>query len=108
MGWHHQREDEHRLDDYEKNYKKNKCVKRVNGVERIEMLTFIWRASLEDITQACEETEIIRCQRVETLTQSRSSERFEALLETTKRTFKKVSLKNLKSLHKLKKNQLRS
>jgi predicted DNA-binding protein (UPF0251 family) len=95
MEWHHQREEEHRLDDYEKNFKKYEDVKMVNGVERIEMLTFDWRASLEDITHACEETEIIRRQRIETLTQSRSSERMEVMMENAKRTLKKVSLKKL-------------
>jgi len=97
MGWDHQHQEEHCLDEYEKcrsSFKKD-SVRRINGVERIEMLAFSWSASLEEMTKACEETEIIRRQRVETMTKSKSRERIEALLEKPKKIMKKVSFKKV-------------
>ena len=97
MGWDHQHQEEHCLDEYEKCRRlfKNDRVRRINGVERIEMLAFSWSASLEEMTKACEETEIIRRQRIETMKKSKSRDRIEALLEKPKKLMKKVSFKNI-------------
>ena len=101
LEWKHQRQEEKHVDDYELEKKKRPIceegVRRVNGVERVELLTFEFKAKLEDIKKSCEETEIIRQQRMETLNQTKRQERLEEFMEATKKNLKKVSLKRVLS-----------
>ena len=101
LEWRHQRQEEKNVDDYELEKKERPIheegVRRVNGVERVELLTFEFKANLDDIKKSCEETEIIRQQRMETLNQTKRQERIEEFVEATKKNLKKVSLKRVLS-----------
>ena len=71
MEWDHQRSEEYTVNDYEGNRTPAKNVKIIKGQDRLNLLTFEWRASLDDILDANKETRIIRQQREETKMQNR-------------------------------------
>ena len=71
MEWDHQRSEEYTVNDYEGNRTPAKKVKIIKGQDRLNLLTFEWRASLNDILDANKETRIIRQQREETKMQNR-------------------------------------
>lgn len=111
LEWRHQRQEEKNVDDYELEKKERPIheegVRRVNGVERVELLTFEFKANLDDIKKSCEETEIIRQQRMETLNQTKRQERIEEFVEATKKNLKKVSLKRVLSSGKMRQSSKR-
>jgi hypothetical protein len=59
------------VNDYEGNRTPAKKVKKIKGQDRFNLLTFEWKASLDDILDADKETRIIRQQREETKMQNR-------------------------------------
>ena len=81
MEWDHQRSEEYTVNDYEGNRTPAKNVKIIKGQDRLNLLTFEWRASLNDILDANKETRIIRQQRDETRMQNRIQQGTEEFVE---------------------------
>jgi hypothetical protein len=93
MEWDHQRSEEYTVNDYEGNRTPAKNVKIIKGQDRLNLLTFEWRASLDDILDANKETRIIRQQRDETRMQNRIQQGVEEFVEYAEGSFPKFFMK---------------
>ena len=94
MEWdHQQRSEEYTVNDYEGNRTPAKNVKIIKGQDRLNLLTFEWRASLDDILDANKETRIIRQQRDETRMQNRIQQGVEEFVEYAEGSFPKFFMK---------------
>ena len=81
------------MNDYEGNRTPAKNVKIIKGQDRLNLLTFEWRASLDDILDANKETRIIRQQRDETRMQNRIQQGVEEFVEYAEGSFPKFFMK---------------
>ena len=81
------------MNDYEGNRTPAKKVKKIKGKDRFNLLTFEWKASLDDILDADKETRIIRQQREETNMQSRIQQGVEEFVEYAEGSFPKFFMK---------------
>jgi hypothetical protein len=84
LDWNHLRSEELSVNDYENKRPLAKKVKKIQGQDRLNLLTFEWSASLDEILDACEETRNVRRQREDTMRQSRLQQRAEELKEYVK------------------------
>lgn len=97
LEWDHQHYEECAVNAFEKNRdSSSKKVKRLKGKERIDLLAFEWKATLDEILEASKQTRIIREQRTETMMVPPLQERVEEIMESARRSLKKVFNKKKK------------
>ncbi len=90
IGWTHQSREEVSVDEYEQTRQNEKKVKKLDTCTRIELLNTECETSLSEILRASQASALIRQQRIRTMRKSKSSERVEEMVESARKSLKRV------------------